>query len=62
MKKSMIKSQTNQLSFVMIAAALAKYFGLPIPEEAFYSLAGIIIIFLRRGVEQNKSPTSGRIL
>jgi len=59
MKKPMIKSQANQFSVVMIAASAAKYFGLDIPEEVFYSLAGLILIFLRRGVENSKDSRHG---
>ncbi len=55
MKKPMIASRTNQLSFVMIATAIARAFGIDIPEEVFYSLGGLIFIFLRRGVENAKN-------
>ncbi len=58
MKKPMITSRTNQLSFVMIAAAIARAVGVDFPEEVFYSLEGLILIFLRRGVEETKNSVT----
>lgn len=60
MKKSMLKSKTFWTSILGSVAAIAKACGVPIPTEAILALWPLIAIFLRMGVEENKSPVTGK--
>ncbi len=51
----MILSKTFWTGIVTAAASLAKAFGVPIPEELFPALIGLLGIFLRMGVESTKN-------
>ena len=55
MKKPMLKSKTFWTGIITAAASIAKAVGVPIPEELFPALIGILGIFLRMGVESTKN-------
>jgi hypothetical protein len=55
MQKSMFRSKTFWTGVITGVASIAKAIGVPIPEELFPALIGLLGIFLRMGVESTKT-------
>ncbi len=58
MKKSMFRSKTFWTGIITGAASIAKAIGVPIPEELFPALIGMLGIFLRMGVESTRNSVT----
>ena len=50
--KNFFKSKTNLMAIVAIGTAIAKMFGVDVPNEIFFGEAGLIALFMRRGIQK----------
>lgn len=57
--KNFLKSKTNLMALATLGTAVAKAFGVDVPNEIFIGEGGLIALFMRLGITKVDKKLSG---